>query len=83
MSTNTLILYDKNATNENYVSPVATTDQLMKDTFNFSFFIFVGTWCWAYTRLGRKDNGIMKKHLLGFTAGFFAQKIFLNYMLSK
>ena len=83
MSANTIILYDRRATNDEYQNPVLTTGQLFKDTFNFSFFVFAGVWYLTYSRLGKKDYGIMKKHLLGFTAGFFTQKIFLHYMLRK
>jgi len=81
MSANTIILFDRRATNDKYEDPVLTSGPLLKDTFNFSVFVFAGFWYLTYNRLGKKDYGIMKKHLLGFTAGFITQKFYLHFML--
>jgi hypothetical protein len=81
MSSNVITLYDKKATNSEYIAPVVTTNQLVKDHFNFSFFVFAGVWYLTYARLGRRNYGNMKKHLLGFSAGFLTQKLYLSFVL--
>lgn len=81
MTSNVLTLFDIKATNSEYIRPIMGSNQLVKDKFNFSFFVFAGVWYLTYSRLGQRNYGIMKKHLLGFSAGFLSQKLLLLYLL--